>query len=364
MKNKQLIAIIVAVFFASGCASSRSPQTKHSAQGPRVFTAAPDSKALVESEFKMPKPTDYRIGIDDLIEINVWRHPDLSQEIIVRPDGKISYLLIGDVQTAGLTVSELDNVMTKKFEEYAKELQQKEVVEAPPVRREYRIGLNDGLDISVWKVTELSMHVIVRPDGKISYPLIGDIEAYGKTLTELDDELTEKFKKYINDPQVSIMITTFGETERGRVTFVTEFITTFLEEKPEVSILVKRFGSRKVIVLGDVTNPGIFDIVGNARLLDAIGYAGGFTNLAVKDNVFVIRGDVNANPELIKINAWSIIRDGNLNNNIPIQNQDVVYVPRSLIGNIKTFIESIYPNVQNLQNSVTLRDAIKATLEN
>ncbi len=358
MKIKRVVALFIMLLFICGCAPlGPLKRTK----GPRVFTPAKDSSTLIESEFKFPKPTDYRIGIDDLIEVNIWRHPDLTREVIVRPDGKISYLLIGDIQVAGLTVAELDDVMTKKFEEYANELQQKEVTEGPPVRREYRIGLGDGLDISVWKVPDLTVHAIVRPDGKISFPLIGDVQAYGKTLTEFDDELTEKLNKYVKDPQVSVMVTIFGEVERRKVTFVTEFISTFLEEKPEISILVKRFGSRKVIVLGDVAAPGIFDILGNARLLDAIGYAGGFTDLAVKDNVFIIRGDITQSPEVIKVNAWSIIRDGRLDNNIPLQNQDIVYVPRSLIGNVTTFIENIYPSVQNLQNSVTLREALKAT---
>jgi len=358
MKNKQVIAIFLMAILISGCASLGLSRAK---KGPRVFTLSPDSQTLSESEFRLPKPTDYQIGIDDLIEVDIWKHPDLSKEVIVRPDGKISYLLIGDIQAAGLTVSELDDVITKKFEDYAKELEEKEVIEAPPVRREYRIGLADKLDISVWKVPDLSVSVIVRPDGKISYPLIGDVQAYGKTLTELDDELTEKLSKYVNDPQVSVMITGFGEVERRRVTFVTEFISTFLEEKPEISILVKRFGSRKVIVLGEVENPGIFDIIGNARVLDAVAYAGDFTDLAVKDNIFVIRGDITATPEVIKIDAWSIIRDGRLNNNIPLQNQDIVYVPRSLIGNVKTFIETIYPSVGRIAESVTLREALKAT---
>lgn len=361
MKKIQLFAIFVIMIFVSGCTSLGG--LKSPSKGPKVFKPSPGSSTLVESEFKFPKPTDYKIGVDDLIEIDIWKHPDLSKEVIVRPDGKISYLLIGDIQAAGLTVSELDDVITKKFEVYAKELQEKETggEEEPPVRREYRIGISDGLDISVWKVPDLSAKVIVRPDGKISYPLIGDIQAYGRTLTELDDELTEKLSKYVNDPQVSIMVTTFGEVERKRVTFVTEFISTFLEEKPEISIIIRRFGSRKVIVLGEVNSPGIYDLIGNARLLDAIGYAGDFTDLAVAANVFVIRGDITTNPELIKINAWAIIRDGNLGNNIPLENQDVVYVPRSLIGDVKTFIESIYPNVDNFQRSIVLREALKAT---
>lgn len=372
MKNKQVIAIFILIFFVSGCASlltksRKGPEVvtpaklRKAQKGPKVLTPSPDKPALIESEFKIPKPTDYRIGADDLIEVNIWQHPDLTREVIVRPDGKISYLLIGDIQAAGLSVSELDEVMTKKFEAYAKELQEKEVTEAPPVRREYRIDLGDKLDISVWKVPDFSLSVIVRPDGKISYPLLGDIEVYGKTLTELDDDLTKKISKYVNDPQVSVMITAFGAVERKRITFVAEFISTFLEEKPEISILVKRFGSRKVIVLGEVNDPGIYDIVGNAKILDAIGYAGDFTKFAVTDNVFVIRGDITTNPEVIKVNAWSVIRQGRMSHNIPLQNQDIVYVPRSFIGDVKILIETLYPSVTNLQQSVTLREALKAT---
>lgn len=356
VKNRHVIVILCTLLFISGCAFSKK-------YGASVYTINPGSPAPIESEFKIPKPSDYRIGFDDLLEVNIWQHPDLSKEVIVRPDGKISYLLIGDMPAAGLTVAELDDGITKKFEAYARELQGKGTQGASPIREEYRIGLSDGLDISVWKVQDLTVHVIVRPDGKISYPLIGDIQAYGKTFTELDDELTEKLKKYIKDPQVSLMITSFGELERKRITFVTEFITTFLEEKPEISILVKRFGSRKVIVLGDVKKPGIYDIVGDARLLNAIAYAEGFTDTAVKDNIFLIRGDIESNPTIIKVNVWDIIKRGNYGLNIPLQNQDIIYAPRSFVGNISAFMTTIYPIIRNLNDSVTLQQALKRSFK-
>lgn len=356
MKIRQVIAISIILILIAGCAPFKM-------RAPKVFTTLPGRIAPIVSEFEVPKPTDYRIGLDDLLEVNVWRHPDLSKEVIVRPDGKISYLLIGDMQAQGLTVAELDNAMTKKFEEYAKKLEGEGAVETLPVRKEYRIGLGDTLEISVWKVPDLSARAIVRPDGKISYPLLGDMQAYGKTFTELDDELTEKLTKYIKDPQVSIMITGFGEIERRRVTFVTEFITTFLEERPEISILVKRFGSRKVIVLGQVNKPGIYDLVGNTRLLNAIAGAGDFTEYAVRDNIFLIRGDIESNPTVIKVNVWDIIKRGNNSLNIPLQNQDIIYAPRSIVGNINVFMTAIYPTLKNLNDSVILQKALKTTFK-
>ena len=356
MRYRQAIIISILFIFISGCASTKK-------YGASVFTIDPGSETPVETEFEIPKPTDYRIGLDDLIEVNIWRHPDLTKEVIVRPDGKISYLLIGDLQAAGLTVTELDDVITKKFEEYAKGLAEKEVAESPVVRKEYRIGLGDGLDISVWKVPDLTARVIVRPDGKISYPLTGDVDAHGKTLTELDNELTEKLSKYVKDPQVSVMITTFGEVERRRITFVTEFITTFLEERPEISIIIKGFGSRKVIVLGQVNGPGIYDIKGSARLLDAIAYAGGFTKTAVEDNVFLIRGEISSNPTVVKVNIWDIIKRGTMALNLPLQNQDIIYAPNSIVGNVNIFIEQIQPTLDVLSSSVTLKDAMKKSFK-
>lgn len=357
MRDRQkFFAILLIAALISGC--STLPR-----RGARVFTFKPNKWTAVQSEFEIPQTIDYRIGADDLLEVDIWKHPDLSKEVIVRPDGKISYLLIGDVQAQGLTVQELDDAITRKFEEYAKELEKREVIDSPPVRKEYRIGLSDGLDISVWKVPDLSVYAIVRPDGKISYPLLGDMQAYGKTFTELDDELTEKLRKYIKDPQVSIMIKTFGEMERRRVTFVTEFITTFLEERPEISILVKRFGSRKVIVMGQVKTPGFYDLIGNARLLDAIAYAGDFTDTAVKDNIFVIRGDIYSNPQVIKINAWDIIKHGNFKANIPIQNQDIIYVPRSIVGNINVFMTAIQPTIKNLYDAALMKTAVRSALK-
>lgn len=352
MGKRCILAALIISLFVCGCARMEKP---------KVITYGPDRRTPIVTEFEIPKPTDYRIGIDDSLEIDVWQHPDLSKEVTVRPDGKISYLLIGDVQAAGLSVAGLDAEITKKFEEYAKKLKGSDQ-EGPPVREEYKIGLSDELEISVWKIPDLSAKAIVRPDGKISYPLVGDIPAHGRTLVEFDKELTKRLSEYVRDPHVSIMVTKFGEVERRRITFVTEFISTFLEEKPEISVIVKSFGSRKVIVLGQVATPGIYDLQGSARLLDGIAYAGGFTNNAVKDNIVLIRGNIRYNPTVIKINAWDIIKRGNYAMNIRLENQDIIYAPRSVVGNINLFISQISPAVSILSDSITLKSAIEEDL--
>jgi polysaccharide export outer membrane protein len=176
---------------------------------------------------------------------------------------------------------------------------------------EYYIALGDVLEISVWQIPELSKDVIVRPDGKISYPLIGDIEAYGLTLSELDDILTKKLSVYVR--------------------------------KPQVSIAVKNFGGNKIFVLGEVKSPGTYKFTGNTRIIEVISEAGGFTTDAETKSVIIIRGQ--KKPRAIRVNLASVLKRANLSQNIIVRPYDIVYVPRSFIGNLNLFLNKISPSL-------------------
>ena len=95
---------------------------------------------------------------------------------------------------------------------------------------EYLIGIGDVLKISVWQNSDLNQDAIVRPDGRISFPLVGDVLAAGLTIPELDEELTQRLKDFL--------------------------------KYPEVSISIKKFGGKKVIVLGQVDEPGVYSVTG------------------------------------------------------------------------------------------------------
>lgn len=193
---------------------------------------------------------------------------------------------------------------------------------------EYLIDIADVLDISVWKVPDLSRpEVIVRPDGKISLPLIGDIEAFGISLTRLDEVITQKYTLYVREPEVSVM--------------------------------VKRFGGSKVVVLGDVKTPGVYSFSGNIRLMEALALAGDCTKYAVRNNILVIRGDIHNNPALISCNVVSFLKYAKLSENVMIQPQDVVFVPRSAIGNLNSFFETIAPIIDGVYKTSTTDIYIK-----
>lgn len=121
----------------------------------------------------------------------------------------------------------------------------------------YIIGAQDVLDISVWKEPELTRSVPVRPDGKISMPLLNDVQAAGRTPLQLGNDITAGLKKFITDPQVTIVVTTIN--------------------------------SQRVFILGEVNRAGAYPLLPNMTVLQALSSAGGFTIYASLKKIYVLR---------------------------------------------------------------------------
>jgi polysaccharide export outer membrane protein len=148
---------------------------------------------------------------------------------------------------------------------------------------EFRLGPDDKIEVFVYKETELSKEVVVRPDGKVSLPLIGELLTSGKTAVELQKEIAQKLTQYIADPVVSV--------------------------------IVKEVNSAQVSVLGEVKTPGMYKITNRATVLDAIALAGGFTEYAKRNKVTVIRTGPSGEQKRIKLDVDRQIRsseDGDL----------------------------------------------------
>jgi polysaccharide export outer membrane protein len=158
--------------------------------------------------------------------------------------------------------------------------------------RDYRLGPEDMIDVFVWKEPDLSTSVVVRPDGKISLPLANELEASGKTATELQTEIAARLRVYISEPIVNVM--------------------------------VKQINSLKISVLGEVRKPDVYRIKNRITVLDAIAMAGGFTDLARPNRVVVLRNTAEG-PQRIKINVKQTVGDSA---GLPfyLQAQDTVYV--------------------------------------
>jgi polysaccharide biosynthesis/export protein len=155
----------------------------------------------------------------------------------------------------------------------------------------YRIGPEDTLQITVWKNNDISRSVIVRPDGKISLPLVNDVQAAGLTPLELRTELTRKLAEYM--------------------------------PTPEVSVIVSDIKSFKVSVIGEVPRPGRFELKGWTTVLDILALAGGFTQYASRSRIVILQSD-GKTMKRIPFN-YNKVAEGQ--ENFYLRNGDIVLVP-------------------------------------
>ena len=158
----------------------------------------------------------------------------------------------------------------------------------------FYLGPEDVLEISVWKYETLNRQVTVRPDGKISFPLIGDVQAQGRTVEELRQALEDKIKAFVQDAPVTVVVV--------------------------------EAGSPKVYVVGKVANPGVY-IMGKAlRVMQVLAMAGGATPFADKDDILIIR-EGNGQQIALKFNYGKVAAGKDLEENICLKPGDTVVVP-------------------------------------
>lgn len=159
---------------------------------------------------------------------------------------------------------------------------------------EYLLGAEDMLMIAVWKDEHLTKEVVVRPDGFISFPLVGEVQAAGRTVEEVRAEIAKRLTKYIPNPNVSVAAT--------------------------------KVLSYRVYVLGRVNKPGEFMIGHTTDVLQALSLAGGLTPFASENDIRIIRR-VNGEQQVIPVPYGDLKRGKNLERNALLQRGDVVMVP-------------------------------------
>ena len=172
------------------------------------------------------------------------------------------------------------------------------------VTSDYTVGPEDVLEITVWRNTDLSKVVAVRPDGRISLPLIGDVGAAGRTAAQLAEAIAEKLKEF--------------------------------KENPQVSIVVKEVNSYAIYILGEVSKPGKYPLKSKTTLLQAITLASGFTPAAARNKIVVFRfGDQNGKDIKIKASYDDIIMRDESPQNIQLKPGDTIVVPSETMVLIK-----------------------------
>ncbi|WP_054031637.1 polysaccharide biosynthesis/export family protein [Desulfatitalea tepidiphila] len=160
---------------------------------------------------------------------------------------------------------------------------------------EYRIGKGDILEIVTWKEPDFSREeIVVRLDGKISFPLLNDVQAAGRTTTELKSTIEKALKEYVSAPTVTVTVTNAA--------------------------------SQRFYILGEVVNTGEYPLTKNLTVLQAFALAGGFTEWASKKEIILFR-QVDGKEKVIRINYKDIVNDKDFSQNVKILADDTIIVP-------------------------------------
>ena len=175
------------------------------------------------------------------------------------------------------------------------------------------LGTGDEITVNVWRNDDLNRTVQIDPSGNIYLPLAGEIQASGLTISQLRGKIVSGLSKYIIDPQVDIN--------------------------------VSGLKSNRVHVLGEVKSPGTFPLDTRMLAWEAISKAGGFTNDANKKEVLLVKSE-NGVARVAALNIHSMLKTGELYQDVYLRNGDVIYVPPSFIANLERFMQR-FNNIMN-----------------
>lgn len=178
----------------------------------------------------------------------------------------------------------------------------------------YRLGFGDMLEIRFFNNRQYNITAPVRPDGRITLEKIGDVFVDGKTPVYVDSVITAEFSKFLKDPEVTVIVT--------------------------------EFGNNHFYVLGEVETPGRFEIAKNMTAFQAIAVAGGATKDAKLTNVLFIRNAASANPSVSVLNMKNIQSDSqSLSYRLGLMANDIIYIPNTRISDFAGFMTNVYSTV-------------------
>ncbi len=281
---------------------------------------------------------EYYLGYHDILRITTFGRADpvksatdITRDTEIRDDGMISYPLIGDIKTAGLTIPELRHNIVEKLKEY---------IVAPQI--DIQIIKYGSRDISI--LGEVRNPHVIYLRGKTTM-LKAIAEAGGLT-----DKANLKGAYIIRKDRI-IPIDLYALMTEGDLRYNVEL-------KRKDLVYIPNVQNQRVYVVGEVQGPGIIPFAGKIlTVAEAIASAGDFKISAKKSNLKIIRGGLK-NPTIITVNFNKIIK-GNLMENIALHSEDIVFVPASLVGEWNRILEQITPSLQTIMFGLTLESLTK-----
>lgn len=180
----------------------------------------------------------------------------------------------------------------------------------PAVEAEYRLGFGDEIEVKFFNNPEYNETVQVRPDGKISLQRVDDIRVTGMPISKLDDIITRAYAEILVDP--------------------------------EVTVFLRNFGGRRVYVMGEVQQPGSYDLVRGMSVLRAIAAAGGPSNGARMNSILLLRRSEERGLQADRLDLTPSRMAQMMENDLAVQALDLIYVPKTFIADVDAWISQVY----------------------
>ena len=247
---------------------------------------------------------DYRIEVQDKISIHFPYHPQFSTTVLVRTDGKITVPILGDIDAESKNPGELSAILNKAYGRY---LQNPSITVA---LEEFNVKIDELKKAITTSPRGQSKIAPIAVDGRISFPLIGNLQAEGLTLVQLEKIVNEKYMQYVRNLQVTL--------------------------------IALEIHHPKFYILGEVAKPGAYEMQGSTNIIDAMAVAGGYTKQAYLGDIVVFRNDGLERPVAFKLDIASSLKRGSYFANVRVKPADIIYVPKSKISSTNDLLEKIF----------------------
>ncbi|MEW6670474.1 MAG: FG-GAP-like repeat-containing protein [Thermodesulfobacteriota bacterium] len=270
---------------------------------------------------------EYKIGPGDVIEITLWRGIEkTAEEVTVRPKGTISFGFVEDLDINGLTPSQLDTLLTARLGEFIRQ-----------PRIDITVKKFDSKFVTLMGAIAESAH---RKSGPGKYELTGK--------TSVMEMITK-----VGGPTVDANLNEVSVRRKSGLSIKVDFYkiltqkdlsqNIILDDGDLVFIPTLSKEANRIYVFGEVEKPGVYPFSGtHLSVFDAISLAGGVTVFAKENSTKVVRGDI-TRPEVLSVNLGNLLEQGDQTQNVALVNKDLVYVPRSFVGDVNRFVKQITP---------------------
>lgn len=270
---------------------------------------------------------EYVLGFGDVLEVNLRGLEQVKENIIVRSDGTVSFSMVQNVRAAGLTVKELNDELTKELKRYLREP-------------------NIDVEVTEYKSKMISLQGALlsvstlggEKTGPGRYPLKGKtrvldliLEAGGTT----PDATLDRVQLIRGDRSYRLNIQRVLNTGDSQDNVV-------LQADDIVVVPGISRQSKKVVILGEFGSPSVYIFPEDVTFLEAVGQAGGLTNQAIRNDIRIIR-TVDGTPHMFSLNYEQIVKGAQLDKNIPLESNDVIYASRSFLGDVNDVLAKITP---------------------